>query len=94
MTTAFHCPPSILPPFQTDIETTLIPLQMSTGSSPRDVDPIADTTLIYWDGIDSHYSGQKASAVEADGAINTEAEREIQATHSEALCREGDGKKS
>lgn len=77
-----------LPPFQTKITTALLSSQVSTENPPRDVDAVADTGPVGWKAVDSDHSGEEAQAVEAGKAIETLAERRLQATHSEDLRRE------
>lgn len=90
VTTARQPSASFLPSFQTEIDTTHLPFQLSTSNCARDVDLIADTGPIDWDEIDSDHSGQEAHAVEAGRSIKISFERELQAAHSKNLRREAD----
>lgn len=80
-----HPLPSFLPSFQTELDTTLLPLKMSNKSFSRDVDRVADTGPVDWDVNSSDHSQKKGQAVENGRAIKSFAGRELQADHSENL---------
>lgn len=65
---------------------------MPINERPPDVDPIADTGLIDWDGVESDDSNEE-QALEAGEINQTPAERELQAARSDELRREAEEKR-
>lgn len=57
-----------------EIDTSLLPLQMSTSSFPRDVDPVAESGRIDWDKISSGHNDEEVQGFKAGEAIETFAE--------------------
>lgn len=77
--------PVFPPSFQTEIDITLLPLQLSSSGSPRVLDATADTGPVDTSGILSSQSGEKDQSVEGGRAIKTPAEKEHQASLSDTL---------
>lgn len=90
MTTARHSLPSFLTQVQTETDTTLFSLTKSAKNSKHDVNPVDETGLTNWDTIFSDCSGEETQVLKPDGAIETPAERDLQAAPSENRRRETD----
>lgn len=80
-------------PTQIKIHTTVNLSPTKTNNSPSDVDPVRDTSLIYWGAVDSGRSCRHAETFEAGGFIQNAAEKYLQDTYSKNLSRETEKKR-